>query len=149
LIAACDNTGEPLALMLRPGSAGSNTAAVHLRLLREAVEALPPAFRRKIMVTCDGAGASHDLVKELDRLARRHGYQVTWSVGWALGAREQAAVGKIPESAWEAAVDGKGQVRERRSEDACPNPRCAHPACWIEEAHVTELTRAAPRGAGR
>jgi hypothetical protein len=33
LLAACDNTGEPLAWMLRPGSAGSNTAADHLRLL--------------------------------------------------------------------------------------------------------------------
>ncbi len=43
LLAACDNTGEPLAWMLRPGSAGSNTAAGHLRLLREAIEALPPA----------------------------------------------------------------------------------------------------------
>ena len=140
LLAACDNTGEPLAWMLRPGSAGSNTAADHLRLLREAIAALPPAFRRKIMVTCDGAGASHDLVKELDRLASRHGYQVTWSVGWALSAREQAAIGKVPESAWETAIDGKGQVRERRAEQACPNPHCAHRACWIEEAHVAELT---------
>jgi hypothetical protein len=140
LLAACDNTGEPLAWMLRPGSAGSNTAADHLRLLREAIEALPPAFRRKIMVTCDGAGASHDLVKELDRLARRHGYQVTYSTGWALSGREQAAISKIPETAWEAAIDGKGQVRERRADAACPDPRCAHRACWIEEAHVTELT---------
>ena len=108
-----------------------------------------PAFRRKIMVTCDGAGASHDLVKELDRLASRHGYQVTYSVGWPLGAREQAAIGKVPEPAREAAIDGKGQVRERRSGDACPDPRCAHPACWIEEAHVAELTgllRQGPEG---
>jgi hypothetical protein len=126
--------------MLRPGSAGSNTAADHLRLLREAVEALPPALRRRIMVTCDGAGASHELVKELDRLASRHGYQVTWSVGWALSAREQAALGKVPQSAWEAAIDGRGQVRERRADEACQNPRCAHPAYWMEEAHVTELT---------
>src|SRR5487761_1291581 len=149
LLAACDNTGEPLAWMLRPGSAGSNTAADHLRLLREAIGILPPALRRRIMVTCDGAGASHELVKELDRLASRHGYQVTWSVGWALGAREQAALGKVPGTAWEAAVDGKGQVRERRADDACQNPRCAHPACWIEEAHVTELTgrlREGPEG---
>jgi hypothetical protein len=92
------------------------------------------------MVTCEGAGASHELVKELDRLASRHGYQVTWSVGGAQGTREQAALGKVPESAWEAAIDGKGKVRERRAGDACRNPRCAHPACWIEEAHVTELT---------
>jgi hypothetical protein len=140
LLAACDNTGEPLAWMLRPGSAGSNTAADHLRLLREAIEALPPPLRRTIMVTCDGAGASHELVKELDRLASRHGYQVTWSVGWATGAREQEAIGKVPETAREAAIDAKGQVRERRADDACQNLRCGHPGCWIEEAHVTELT---------
>jgi len=126
--------------MLRPGSAGSNTAAGHLRLLREAVAALPPALRRRLMVTCDGAGASHDLVKELDRLACRRGYELTWPVGWALGEREKAALGKVPDSGWEAAVDGKGQVRERRADGACGSPRCAHPACWIEEAHVTELT---------
>jgi hypothetical protein len=79
------------------------------------------------MVTCDGAGASHELVKELDRLAARHGYQVTYSVGLALGARERDAICKFPEAAWEAAIDGKGEVRERRSGDACGNSRCAHP----------------------
>ena len=139
---------EPLAWMLRPGSAGSNTAADHLQLLGEAIAALPPALRRRLMVTCDGAGASHDLVKELDRLASRHGYQVTYSVGWALGAREKAALGLVPEAAWEAAIDGKGQVRERRADDACANPRCAHRACWIEEAHVTELTGLLREGPG-
>ena len=60
VIAACDNVAEPLAWMLRPGSAGSNTAADHLRLLDEAIAALPPVLRRNLMVTCDGAGASHD-----------------------------------------------------------------------------------------
>jgi len=140
LLAACDNTSEPLAWMLRPGSAGSNTAADHLRLLRESVAALPPALRRRLMVTCDGAGASHELVKELDRLASRRGYELTWSVGWALGERERAALAKVPASGWEAAVDGQGQVRERRGDGACGSPRCAHAACWVQEAHVAELT---------
>ncbi len=148
IIAECDNVAEPLAWMLRPGSAGSNTAADHLRLLREAIEALPPALRRKVMVTCDGAGASHELVKELDRLAARHGYQVTYSVGWALGARERDAIGKVPGAAWEIAVDGRGEVRERRADDACADPRCAHRKCWIEEAHVTELTGLLREGPG-
>jgi hypothetical protein len=49
-------------------------------------------------------------------------------------------VGKVPETAWEAAIKGKGQVRERRADEACQNPRTAHPACWIEEAHVAGLT---------
>jgi hypothetical protein len=140
IIAACDNTAEPLAWMLRPGSAGPNTAADHLRLLEEAITALPPALRRKLMITCDGAGASHALVKELDRLAGRHGYQLVYSAGWELAAREKAAIAVVPETAWEAAIDGKGQVRERRADDACANQRCAHRECWIEEAHVAELT---------
>ncbi len=126
--------------MLRPGSAGSDTAADHLRLPGEAIAALPPALRRRLMITCDGAGASHALVKELDRLASRQGYQVTYSVGWEFAAREKAAIGKVPEAAWEIAVDGRGQVRERRSGDACASPRCAHPKCWTGEAHVAELT---------
>jgi predicted transcriptional regulator len=140
LLAACDNTREPLAWMLRPGSAGSNTAADHLQVLQDAIAALPPELRRKLMVTCDGAGASHDLVKKLDKLASRRGYQLIYSVGWALGEREKAALALVPETAWEAAIDAGGKVRERRSDDACGNERCAHQACWIGEAHVTELT---------
>src|ERR1019366_1527522 len=45
IIAACDNTAEPLAWMLRPGSAGSNPASDHLRLLRQAIEAPTAALR--------------------------------------------------------------------------------------------------------
>jgi hypothetical protein len=71
--------------MLRPGSAGSNTAADHIRLLDAAIAALPPKHWRRLMVTCDGAGASHRLVARLNELASRRGYQVTWSVGWELG----------------------------------------------------------------
>jgi Transposase DDE domain group 1 len=115
VLAACDNTAEPLAWMLRPGSAGSNTAADHLRLLDQAIAALPPALRRRLMVTCDGAGASHALVKELDRLASRHGYQVTYSVGWELGAREKTAIGKVPETGWRPRSTGRA-----RSASAAP-----------------------------
>jgi hypothetical protein len=38
-------------------------------------------FRRRLMVTCDGAGASHDLIDHLDKLAARRGFTLTWSVG--------------------------------------------------------------------
>jgi hypothetical protein len=148
LLAACDNTREPLAWMLRPGSAGSNTAADHLQVLEEAIAALPPAFRRRLMVTCDGAGASHALVKKLDTLASRRGYQLVYSVGWALGEREKAALALVPQTAWEAAIDAGGKVRERRSDEACANPRCAHQGCWIEEAHVIELTGLLREGPG-
>ncbi len=100
------------------------------------------------MVTCDGAGASHDLVKRLDKLATRRGYELTCSVGWALTEREKTALALVPDTAWEAAVDAKGEVRERRSEVACENERCGHRACRVEEAHVTELTGLLRKGPG-
>jgi hypothetical protein len=140
LLAYCDNTTEPLAGMLRPGSAGSNTAADHLTVLDAALTALPPAFRRRLMITCDGAGASHGLIARLDKLAARPGYQVIYSVGWELGERERAAITAVPACAWQIAVDGRGEVRERRADDACGDRSCGHRRCWIEEAHVTELT---------
>jgi hypothetical protein len=126
--------------MLRPGSAGSNTAAGHLAVLDAAITALPPTFRRRLMVTCDGAGASHDLIDRLDALAARTGYQLIYSVGWELGAREKAAITAVPAPAWQIAVDEHGEVRERRAEGACGILDCGHRRCWIEEAHVTELT---------
>jgi hypothetical protein len=101
LLAYCDNAGEPLAGMLRRGLAGSNTAADHLTVLEAAIAALPPAFRRKLMVTCDGAGASHALITRLDELASRRGYQVTWSAGWELAGRERRAIALAPGAAWQ------------------------------------------------
>jgi hypothetical protein len=140
LLGYCDNTAEPLAGMLRPGSAGSNTAADHLAVLGAAIAAVPPGFRRRLMVTCDGAGASHALIARLDELAARPGYQVIYSVGWELGARERAAIAAVPARAWQIAVDERGEVRERRAGDACGDLHCGHRRCWVEEAHVAELT---------
>ena len=136
----CDNTTEPLAAMLRPGSAGSNTTADHLEVLAAAVTALPPKFRRRLMVTCDGAGASHGLIERLDKLASRPGHQLIYSVGWELGERERTALRQAQENTWQIAIDHRGEVRERRADDACGDRGCAHHTCWREEAHVTELT---------
>ena len=134
--------------MLRHGSAGSNTAADHLEVLDAAITALPPGFRRRLMITCDGAGASHDLIARLDKLAARPGYQVIYSVGWELGARERAAIGAVPVQAWQIAADARGEVSERRAEQACGDPGCGHRRCWVEEAHVTELTGLLRKGPG-
>jgi Transposase DDE domain group 1 len=136
----CDNTGEPLAGMLRRGGAGSGTAADHLRVLDAAIAAVPPRHRRRLMVTCDGAGASHALITRLDGLASRPGRQLIYSVGWDLSERERQAITAVPQQAWQIAVDASGEVRERRTGDACGDHCCAHRRCWIEEAHVAELT---------
>jgi len=53
--------------------------------------------------------------------------------GYLAGCRQ-------PDHAWQIAIDHSGEVRERRADDACGNGQCAHAACWIEKAHVTELS---------
>ncbi len=41
----------------------------------DGIAALPPKYRRRLMVTVDGAGASHGLIARLDKLAARPGHQ--------------------------------------------------------------------------
>ena len=75
LTAWCSNVGDVLAAMLRPGSAGSFTASDHIAVVDAAIAQLPPHWRGDVLVTVDGAGASHALVDHLTELntARKHG----------------------------------------------------------------------------
>jgi DDE family transposase len=88
----CDNTGESLALLLRQGSAGSNTTSDHLTVLTEAITQIPARHRRNLLITVDGAGASHGLVDHITTLDSRPGYRVHYSIGWELGTRERNAI---------------------------------------------------------
>ena len=61
-----DNTGEALAMVLRPGNAGSNTAADHLIVLDQALTQIPDRWRSKqVLIRADGAGYSHALIVAL------------------------------------------------------------------------------------
>ncbi|MGP3937919.1 transposase [Nonomuraea sp. KM88] len=53
LAAWCANTHESLAMLLRTGSAGSNTVADHVRVLTEAIRQIPDSFRAKIWIRID------------------------------------------------------------------------------------------------
>ncbi len=68
------NTSESLAMLLRPGNAGSNTFADHAAVLTAAIRQIPPRMRSRLLVRVDGAGASHELIAHLLSLAspRRH-----------------------------------------------------------------------------
>jgi hypothetical protein len=61
--------------MLRPGNAGSSTAADHILVLDAALAQIPAPWRTDILVSIDGAGASRDVVKHLTGLntAFKHG----------------------------------------------------------------------------
>jgi hypothetical protein len=60
LLCHLDETGEPLAGLLRPGNAGSNTADDHFPVLCLALSQLPAAdLDRELLVRCDVGGATH------------------------------------------------------------------------------------------
>ena len=109
----CDNTGESLALKLRTGSAGSNTVADHTEVLDEAIAQIPAPHRRDLLITTDGAGASHGLVDHVTALNSKPGRRVHYSIGWDTGERERAAIGRVPAHAWDGVLDHQGDPRPR------------------------------------
>jgi hypothetical protein len=110
LTAWCDNTDESLALQLRPGRAGSNTAADHIQVLSAAIAQIPAPHRRKMLITCDGAGSTHALVEHITALNARPGFQVHYSVGFDLDDRVRKVISRIGPG-WHAALDADGQPR--------------------------------------
>ena len=103
LAAWCSNTRECLAMLLRPGNAGSNTFTEHRDVLAAAIRQVPARFRRKILVRVDGAGASHELVKHLLGMSspRR---TVLFSCGWMITAADEDAIAMLPADAWKPGI---------------------------------------------
>jgi len=50
LAAWCANTGECLAMLLRPGNAGSNTVTDHLTVLGDALAQIPGSSAAKLLI---------------------------------------------------------------------------------------------------
>jgi hypothetical protein len=111
ILVTCDNTGELLAIKLRPGNAGANTAADHLDVLTQAIAQIPAQHRRHLLIRGDSAAASHAVLGWLDgrNTARR---RVEYSIGWSIGEPERAAITGLPTSAWSPALNADGGVRD-------------------------------------
>jgi hypothetical protein len=112
LLAWCDNTGELLAVIARPGNAGSNTAADHIAIIDAAIAAIPARWRHNLLVTIDGAGASHAVIEYLTELNTRPGASLAYSVGFDLDERARTAIGQMPDAGWGAALDAAGAARD-------------------------------------
>ena len=123
----CANTAESLAMLLRPGNAGSNTFADHLTVLTAAIRQIPARMRSRLLVRVDGAGASHELIAHLLSLSSRR-RTVLFTSGWAITEADEQAIGLLPAAAWQAAVDQDGVVQE--------------------DKHVAEITHLLSRAAG-
>jgi hypothetical protein len=102
-----DGSGEPLAVMLRAGNAGSNTAADHIEATRLALAQLPRHLRRRVLIRTDSGGGTHDFLAWLATPGRRLAY----SVGFTITDDIQNAILNIPARAWTPAYDADGQVR--------------------------------------
>jgi hypothetical protein len=105
-----DGTGEPLAVLLRPGNAGSNTAADHITVLREALRQLPGHLAgtrpgRKVLIRSDAAGATHELLNWLV------GQRLSYSVGFTLPEHIVDVLTTIPDREWQIAYDADGEPR--------------------------------------
>src|SRR5204863_9348111 len=94
--------GEPVAELLRPGKAGSNTVADHKVVLDAALAQIPEPLRRpdehgrvRVLVRCDAAGATHGFA--------RHAHQrgLEFSLGANLGHFDiHTALAELPAQAW-------------------------------------------------
>ena len=106
-----DGTGEPLAMLLRPGNAGSNTAADHIAVTRDALAQLPGhrAGRRRgrrVLIRTDGAGCTHRFLDWITN--NRLGY----SIGYSLPDDFETTLKLIPKGAWSPAYDAGDDIRE-------------------------------------
>jgi len=107
--------GEGLSGLLRPGNAGSNTAADHVTVLEQALESLPAAYRpdpddpggQQILVRSDSAGATHAFADA----CRTAG--VGFSFGYAVDTRVRDAVELLnANDAWYPAIESGGGIRD-------------------------------------
>ena len=99
--------GEPLAILLRSGNAGSNTAAEHIEVTKLALAQLPRKLRRRVLIRTDSGGGAHDFLNWLASPGRRLHY----SAGMTITEDMQGAILALPERVWEPAYDAGGQVR--------------------------------------
>ena len=132
-------SGEPVAALLRPGNAGSNTAADHITTAQLALAQLPKKYRRgrQTLIRTDSAGGTHEFVAWLTQRGR----WLSYSVGMTITDPIHHAVLKIPKRAWTPAYDADGTSASapspsRRSSltflptTVMPIPRLRHGTCW-------------------
>ncbi|MEV1001839.1 hypothetical protein [Nonomuraea sp. NPDC050202] len=103
--------------------------ADHLEVLATAIAQIPPQHRRRIVITCDGAGATIELLAFITALSTRS-RQAPYSVGFGLDERARIAITALPADGWPWVLDE------------------ASPARDPQEAGTTELTGLLRHSAG-
>ena len=106
--AYADETREALAMLLRPGNAGSNTAADHKTVIDRSLAQIPAEQIEsiEILIRADSAGATHETADHCNdgNLRFSFGYELTETV--------RAAILQTPDEDWVPALDQDGTERE-------------------------------------
>jgi hypothetical protein len=105
--AYADQTREALAMLLRPGNAGSNTTADHVMVIDRSLAQIPAAHVETldILIRADSAGATHGSADHCQRCDLR------FSFGYELTEPVRSAILSTPDDAWIAALDQDGTER--------------------------------------
>lgn len=113
LLCFVDATNDAVAGVLRPGNAGSNTAADHIEVLDAALAQLPVMTRKLdpeggewMLARADSAGATHGFVDAL----RERGLE--FSIGFPMDESVRSAVLGLDPSAWTEAIRQDCEVRQ-------------------------------------
>jgi hypothetical protein len=107
---ATGGAGEPVAGLLGPGNAGSDTAADHLTVTQPALAQRPKSCRRRrrTLIRTDSADGTHEFVAWL----AKHGRWLTYPVGMTVTDAIHRAVLTVPLVAWMPAVEPDGERRD-------------------------------------
>lgn len=118
-----DNTGETVVTTMRPGNSGPNTAQDHIDAVDEAIAQVPAWRRDNLLITADGAGATHDFLDHLSALGAAEGVTLEYSVGWAIDQYVGPVIHGLDESAWNPMLlaDGTPGTPASLDEESGPN----------------------------
>ena len=108
LHAYADETREALGAILRPGNAGSNTAADHKTVIDRALAQIPAEQIEsiEILIRADSAGGTHETADHC------HDGNMRFSFGYELTETVRTAILETADQDWIAALDQDGSERE-------------------------------------
>jgi hypothetical protein len=113
LLAFLDATDEALAAILRPGNAGSGTAADHVEILGLALAQLPVDPQEvEVIARADSAGLSHDFVDACGQAG------VRFAIGHQLTETFRDACLSVPKRRWQPAITADGSDERQGAEVA-------------------------------
>ena len=128
--AYADETREVLAMLLRPGNAGSNTAADHVMVIDQSLAQIPDEQVEtiEILVRADSAGATHGTADHCHRCDLR------FSFGYELTEAVRAGILETAEDAWVPALDQDGG--ERTNGEVVEITHLLDLSSWPKESRV-------------